>query len=118
MGNHFHCIITITQTVIELSFVLSFLILHAHHLTHPTHRSKFAASAEHPYQRANTSFGGMLKLILFTLCCTAAYAAVPDTVGPKSVELSPSIQLVGKYDWEILTTETGEKWSRCLDMVW
>jgi hypothetical protein len=25
---------------------------------------------------------------------------------------------VGKYDWEILTTETGENWSRCLDMVW
>lgn len=56
------------------------------------------------------------RLTVLALLCAAA-AALPANIGPGSVELSPSVQLIGKYDWELLQTDNGE-WSRCLDMVW
>lgn len=55
--------------------------------------------------------------LLCMAACIAGAASVPS-VSSQSVELSPSVQLVGKYDWELITTEKGETWSRCLDMVW
>jgi len=60
------------------------------------------------------------RLLVITLCCAVAFAArVPSSVSSDSVELSPSVQLVGKYDWEVLKdSDTGASWSRCLDMVW
>lgn len=60
------------------------------------------------------------QLSVLALFCAAAASlcvALPAKVGPGSIELSPSVQLVGKYDWELLQTDNGE-WSRCLDMVW
>jgi uncharacterized protein YcfL len=55
--------------------------------------------------------------LLLMAACAAAAESVPS-VSSQSVELSPSVQLVGKYDWELIKTEKGETWSRCLDMVW
>lgn len=40
---------------------------------------------------------------------------------PESVALTAAAYAhtqVGKYDWEVIQTESGEAWSRCLDMVW
>jgi hypothetical protein len=61
------------------------------------------------------------RSIVLALFCVAAAAslcaALPANIGACSVELSPSVNLIGKYDWELLQTDNGE-WSRCLDMVW
>jgi hypothetical protein len=62
------------------------------------------------------SFIAVIALLCMTACAVGA-ASVPS-VSSQSVELSPSVQLVGKYDWELIKTEKGETWSRCLDMVW
>jgi hypothetical protein len=69
-----------------------------------------------------------LGLLVLALCCfgltTAGAAAVrADSVreqrGDSHVELSPSVQLVGRYDWEVMpSSTTGQPWSRCLDIVW
>lgn len=44
----------------------------------------------------------------------------PFTVdmSPKAAQLSPSILLMGYFDWQIIPDSNGKPWSRCLDMVW
>jgi hypothetical protein len=47
-------------------------------------------------------------------------AGPPFTVdmSPKAAQLSPSILLMGYFDWQIIPDANGKPWSRCLDMVW
>ncbi|KAF6266415.1 hypothetical protein COO60DRAFT_1474808 [Scenedesmus sp. NREL 46B-D3] len=47
-------------------------------------------------------------------------ASPPFTVDmdPRSAQLSPSVLLMGYFDWQIIPDANGKPWSRCLDMVW
>eukprot|EP00882_Tetradesmus_deserticola_P018626 GHRQ01020005.1.p1 GENE.GHRQ01020005.1~~GHRQ01020005.1.p1 ORF type:complete len:310 (+),score=87.36 GHRQ01020005.1:1110-2039(+) len=36
----------------------------------------------------------------------------------RAAQLSPSVLLMGYFDWQIIPDANGKPWSRCLDMVW
>lgn len=49
------------------------------------------------------------------VCSCLAYTPTKD---PASGQLSPSVLLMGEFDWQLSTGADGRPWSRCLDMVW
>lgn len=55
--------------------------------------------------------------VMLSLMAAAAAAYMP-TMDPKASQLSPSVLLMGQFDWKLFEGEDGKPWSRCLDMVW
>jgi hypothetical protein len=58
---------------------------------------------------------GALLLLLLLAQLAATTVAYLD---PRAGQLSPSVLLVGEWDWQESTGRDGKPWSRCLDMVW
>lgn len=56
--------------------------------------------------------------LLLLVACAATAAAYSPTKDSRSGQLSPSILLMGEFDWALSTGRDGKAWSRCLDMVW
>jgi hypothetical protein len=54
---------------------------------------------------------------LFSMLVWHASAYTPSK-DYRSGQLSPSVLLMGEFDWTLSTGRDGKPWSRCLDMVW
>mgnify|MGYP001807474706 CR=1 FL=1 len=54
---------------------------------------------------------------LFSMLLWQASAYTPSK-DYRSGQLSPSVLLMGEFDWTLSTGRDGKPWSRCLDMVW
>lgn len=62
------------------------------------------------------SRSGLACLLLLAFAgAAAAYAPTKDY---RSGQLSPSVLLMGEFDWAMSVGRDGKTWSRCLDMVW
>lgn len=73
--------------------------------------SRTQTAAMHHTHRA--CYALLLLLLLAQLAATTvAY------LDPRAGQLSPSVLLVGEWDWQESTGSDGKPWSRCLDMVW
>lgn len=48
----------------------------------------------------------------------AKQASFSTDMSPKAGQLSPSILIMGSFDWGTTPDANGKPWSRCLDMVW
>lgn len=59
-----------------------------------------------------------VALLLLVACAATAAAAFSPSKDPRSGQLSPSVLLMGEFDWALSTGRDGKAWSRCLDMVW
>lgn len=59
-----------------------------------------------------------MALLLLVACGAATAAAFSPPKDPRSGQLSPSVLLMGEFDWALSTGSDGKPWSRCLDMVW
>lgn len=62
--------------------------------------------------------GASAAAVLLLLALASRVAAYSPTKDPRSGQLSPSILLMGEFDWALETGKDGKPWSRCLDMVW
>lgn len=62
--------------------------------------------------------GGVAVLLLLAAAGAATAAAYTPTKDANSGQLSPSVLLMGEFDWALSTGGDGKPWSRCLDMVW
>lgn len=60
-----------------------------------------------------------LMLLVMTIwsCMAVAAMACTPTKDPAAVQLSPSVQVMGEYDWVQQSGTGGQPSSRCLDMV-
>lgn len=67
-------------------------------------------------QRVRCSSG--IALLLLVAACAATAAAFSPSKDPRSGQLSPSVLLMGEFDWALSVGRDGKPWSRCLDMVW
>lgn len=56
--------------------------------------------------------------VLLALSHAPVAAAYTPTKDPASAQLSPSVLLMGEFDWKLYAGSDGKPWSRCLDMVW
>lgn len=59
----------------------------------------------------------LAAVVCLLLAATAAAAAAPGQ-DASGVQLSPSVLMMGYFDWKLFDGRDGRKWSRCLDMVW
>lgn len=57
----------------------------------------------------------MQVLLLAALLGCLARLASASSGG---AEISPSVMLIGKFDWEMERLSNGQVWSRCLDQLW
>jgi hypothetical protein len=67
-----------------------------------------------------TTVAWLACLIACRLAATTAAAAPTymPTKSPDAAQLSPSVLLMGYFDWKLFDGRDGRKWSRCLDSVW
>lgn len=56
--------------------------------------------------------------VVLLMTCAATVTAYTPTMDARSGQLSPSVLLMGEFDWALFTGRDGKPWSRCLDMVW
>jgi hypothetical protein len=56
--------------------------------------------------------------LLLLVACAATAAAYTPSKDYRSGQLSPSVLLMGEFDWALDVGRDGKPWSRCLDMVW
>jgi hypothetical protein len=57
-------------------------------------------------------------LVAVTWLLAHGTTAVEAAGHANAVQLSPSVLLMGYFDWKLFEGRDGRKWSRCLDMVW
>jgi hypothetical protein len=68
-------------------------------------------------QRRRTTAPAAAPAVVVLLALVGAAAAY-SAKDPRSGQLSPSILMMGEFDWALSTGGDGKPWSRCLDMVW
>jgi hypothetical protein len=63
--------------------------------------------------------------VLLLACCwlyskQTHVTALPAKITASSIQLSPTVHLIGTFDWQIDSSSAavGAPWSRCLDIVW
>lgn len=63
---------------------------------------------------------GLVWLLLLILCSSTTCKPSTDmpTKDVNAAQLSPSVLLMGEFDWSLSNGSDGQPWSRCLDSVW
>jgi hypothetical protein len=84
--------------------------------TSPTTSQTVRAKLKAMHQGAQGHRRGHVALLLVMAAQSCLWAAVAAAAG--GAEISPSVLMIGEFDWKLEQTSKGDTWSRCLDMLW